>query len=198
MPDDPYLLLGVTRDASLDEITQAYRALVQIYHPDRYAEASETVRAVANRRMQALNAAYDEVKRAGAPSALSQPPPPRQPPTPAQPPTYRPPPAPRRSSFVHYVDGSRAYHDGHVAPLGFRQSEGEWQHVEGTPQCPSLDAELLAWFELQQRNADLATRQLYAAWSPPAQAHYAATVGCTQVVREKAGHFGVACPACGG
>ncbi|HOQ14976.1 MAG TPA: DnaJ domain-containing protein, partial [Bacillota bacterium] len=31
---DPYSVLGVSRDASDEEITRAYRALARKYHPD--------------------------------------------------------------------------------------------------------------------------------------------------------------------
>ena len=33
--NDPYKVLGVSRDASDDEIKQAYRNLVRKYHPDK-------------------------------------------------------------------------------------------------------------------------------------------------------------------
>ena len=57
MIDDPYKILGVTRDASDDEIKQAYRRLAKQYHPDRNPGNAE-----AAKKMQQINAAYEQIK----------------------------------------------------------------------------------------------------------------------------------------
>ena len=57
MIDDPYKVLGVSRDASEDEIKQAYRRLAKKYHPDLNPGDEE-----AAKRMQEVNAAYDQIK----------------------------------------------------------------------------------------------------------------------------------------
>ena len=57
MIDDPYKVLGVSRDASDEEIKQAYRRLAKKYHPDLNPGDQE-----AARRMQEVNAAYEQIK----------------------------------------------------------------------------------------------------------------------------------------
>ena len=55
--DDPYKVLGVSRDASDEEIKRAYRRLAKQYHPDRNPGDQE-----AARKMQQVNAAYEQIK----------------------------------------------------------------------------------------------------------------------------------------
>ena len=57
MIDDPYKVLGVSRDASDDEIKRAYRRLAKQYHPDVNPGDAE-----AARKMQEINAAYEQIK----------------------------------------------------------------------------------------------------------------------------------------
>lgn len=58
---NPYKVLGVSPDATDDEVKQAYRALVRKYHPDRYTDSD--LSELANEKMQEINAAYEEVQR---------------------------------------------------------------------------------------------------------------------------------------
>jgi len=57
MIDDPYKILGVSPDASDEEIKRAYRRLAKQYHPDRNPGDEE-----AARKMQEVNAAYEQIK----------------------------------------------------------------------------------------------------------------------------------------
>ena len=54
---DPYQVLGVSPDASDEEIKQAYRKLAKQYHPDRNPGDQE-----AAKKMQQINAAYEQIK----------------------------------------------------------------------------------------------------------------------------------------
>ena len=57
MIEDPYKILGVSPNASDEEIKRAYRRLAKQYHPDRNPGDRE-----AARKMQEVNAAYEQIK----------------------------------------------------------------------------------------------------------------------------------------
>ena len=57
MIDDPYKVLGISRDASDEEIKRAYRRLAKKYHPDLNPGDE-----VAAKKMQEVNAAYERIK----------------------------------------------------------------------------------------------------------------------------------------
>ena len=56
MIDDPYKVLGVSPDASDDEIKRAYRRLAKKYHPDLNPGDE-----AAAKKMQQVNAAYEQI-----------------------------------------------------------------------------------------------------------------------------------------
>lgn len=55
---DPYKILGVSRDASDDEIKKAYRSLAKKYHPDVNKEAG------AEEKFKQIQNAYDQIMEA--------------------------------------------------------------------------------------------------------------------------------------
>ena len=57
MISDPYQVLGVSPNASDEEIKQAYRKLAKKYHPDLNPGDE-----AAAKKMQQINAAYDQIK----------------------------------------------------------------------------------------------------------------------------------------
>jgi len=61
MYQDPYKVLGVSPDATDEEIKRKYRELTKKYHPDLNPGDAE-----AARKMNEINTAYDQIKNGGA------------------------------------------------------------------------------------------------------------------------------------
>ena len=57
MPADPYQVLGVSPNASEDDIKQAYRRLAKQYHPDLHPGDQQ-----AAQKMNEINQAYEQIK----------------------------------------------------------------------------------------------------------------------------------------
>ena len=58
---DPYKVLGVSPNASDDEIKKAYRDLARKYHPDNYHD--NPLADLAQEKMKEINEAYDEITK---------------------------------------------------------------------------------------------------------------------------------------
>lgn len=58
---DPYVVLGVSRTASDEEIKKKYRELARKYHPDNYA--NNPLADLAQEKMKEINEAYDAITK---------------------------------------------------------------------------------------------------------------------------------------
>jgi curved DNA-binding protein CbpA len=65
---DPFVTLGVSRDATDAEIRSAYRRLVQLHHPDHNGGSTESAR-----RFEEVQEAYAEVRKRRQSGARSRP-----------------------------------------------------------------------------------------------------------------------------
>lgn len=56
---DPYAILSLKKGASKNEVTKAYRDLVQKYHPDKLCHLAPEFQEMAHRKMIEINTAYE-------------------------------------------------------------------------------------------------------------------------------------------
>lgn len=61
--DSAYEILGVTKNASNEEIKKAYREMAKKYHPDKFNTMGEDVKNSAKEKFQVLNKAYETIKK---------------------------------------------------------------------------------------------------------------------------------------
>jgi DnaJ like chaperone protein len=61
--DSSYKVLGIERNASIEEIKQAYRKLATEFHPDKVSYLGEEFRKDAEVKFQKINAAYEKIKK---------------------------------------------------------------------------------------------------------------------------------------
>jgi DnaJ-domain-containing protein 1 len=59
---DPYTVLGVGRNATVDEIKKAYRRLVNTYHPDKVNHMGEEFQKLAEIKFKEIQEAYQQLK----------------------------------------------------------------------------------------------------------------------------------------
>lgn len=59
---DPYKVLGISENASIQEIKAAYKALIKKYHPDQYNNAPEELVKLASDKTAEINQAYELLK----------------------------------------------------------------------------------------------------------------------------------------
>jgi len=58
---DPYVVLGLSRGASPEEIRRAYYALIAQYHPDKVAQLGPELRDLASEKSKEINRAYSQL-----------------------------------------------------------------------------------------------------------------------------------------
>jgi len=62
--DDAYKALGITKEATDDEVRRAYKKMALQHHPDRVASLGEDVRKAAERKFQEIGEAKDRIYKA--------------------------------------------------------------------------------------------------------------------------------------
>jgi DnaJ-domain-containing protein 1 len=60
---DPYEVLGVSRNASFEEIKKAYKELANKYHPDKVSHLAPEFQEMANEKLKEINWAWGVIKR---------------------------------------------------------------------------------------------------------------------------------------
>ena len=60
-PADPFVILGISRDASDDEVRAAYKEQMKLNHPDKVAHLSPALQQFAQAQTVAIKKAYDTI-----------------------------------------------------------------------------------------------------------------------------------------
>ncbi len=66
---NPYKVLGVSEDATQEEIRAAYLSLVKKYHPDKYTD--NPLKELANEKLKEINEAYEQLTKKGTTASSS-------------------------------------------------------------------------------------------------------------------------------
>jgi hypothetical protein len=60
-PNDPYHILGISRNATEDELNARYRQLLRVNHPDKVAQLDPEIQAFATERSRRIIEAYEAI-----------------------------------------------------------------------------------------------------------------------------------------
>ncbi len=61
--ESSYKILGLTREATIDEVKKAYRKMAVKYHPDKVSYLGEDVQEAAKEKFQKLSDAFEKIKK---------------------------------------------------------------------------------------------------------------------------------------
>ncbi len=61
--DSSYKVLGITKDATNEEVKRAYKKMAIKYHPDKVSYLGEDVQKAAKEKFQRVNEAYENIKK---------------------------------------------------------------------------------------------------------------------------------------
>ncbi len=61
--DEWFLILGVNRNASMNDITASYKKLIAQYHPDKMVKFGIEIQEVAEKKSKLINMAYSYAKK---------------------------------------------------------------------------------------------------------------------------------------
>ena len=59
--DDAYAVLGISKDATDDEVRKAYRRMAIEHHPDKVAALGDDIKAAATKKFQEINNAKERI-----------------------------------------------------------------------------------------------------------------------------------------
>ena len=63
MPRDPYEVLGVSKNATEDEVKKAYRSMAKKYHPDKLQSKDPAMIKGAQEKFQEVQRAYEAIQK---------------------------------------------------------------------------------------------------------------------------------------
>ncbi len=63
LPKSPHSILGISVDATAEEITLAYKRMVKLYHPDKVSTLADEFQVLAETRMKEINRAYESIMK---------------------------------------------------------------------------------------------------------------------------------------